>query len=207
MNISMQSPGSVTGWIERLQAGHSAAQRAVWERYFEELVRLAARRLGGAPRGAADEEDVALSALDSFYRAAQRGRFPDLADRGELWRLLLRITERKAVSRRRHESRQKRGGGEVRGESALGPAAESQAAGIALVADDRPTPDFAAAMAEEFQRLLEKLDGRDLRALALAKLEGFTNEEIAQRQDCSLSTVERRLRRIRQKWEAEVHDA
>jgi DNA-directed RNA polymerase specialized sigma24 family protein len=34
-------------------------------------------------------------------------------------------------------------------------------------------------------------------------MEGYTNEEIADRRGCALATVERRLRRIRGTWEKE----
>ena len=47
--------------------------------------------------------------------------------------------------------------------------------------------------------LLELLDG-DMRHIALLKLEGYTNEEIAAAMGCSLPTVERRLRLIRKAW-------
>jgi DNA-directed RNA polymerase specialized sigma24 family protein len=58
-------------------------------------------------------------------------------------------------------------------------------------------------MAEECQRLLERLADPGLEALAAAKMEGCTNEEIAQRFRCSVRTIERRLRLIRKKWEDE----
>jgi DNA-directed RNA polymerase specialized sigma24 family protein len=47
------------------------------------------------------------------------------------------------------------------------------------------------------RRLLAKLPTEELRAIALARLEGHTNAEIAARQGCTLATVERRLRLIR----------
>jgi DNA-directed RNA polymerase specialized sigma24 family protein len=40
-------------------------------------------------------------------------------------------------------------------------------------------------------------------ALATAKLEGYTNDEIAEQLGCSQRTVERRLHLIRKKWEQE----
>jgi DNA-directed RNA polymerase specialized sigma24 family protein len=58
-------------------------------------------------------------------------------------------------------------------------------------------------MAEECQRLLELLDDADLEALAVAKMEGYTNKEIAKQFDCSVRTVERQLRLIRRKWQEE----
>src|SRR5688572_16455948 len=106
----MSSSSSVTRWLGRLRAGDRDAAQELWQRYFAQLVRLARGRLQGARRRAADEEDVALSALDSFCRGAAQGRFPDLHDRQGLWPLLVAITARKAGKLVRHERRQKRGG-------------------------------------------------------------------------------------------------
>src|SRR5947209_19553361 len=97
----------VTVWLGRLVAGDSAAVRPLWDAYFHRLVGLARSRLRDAPRRAADEEDVALSAFDSFCRQAERGRFPDLADRASLWRLLAAFTLRKAAHHRRDAGRLK----------------------------------------------------------------------------------------------------
>jgi RNA polymerase sigma factor (sigma-70 family) len=193
--------GSVTHWFEQVREADSLAARALWERYFPQLVRLARDKLRGAPRRASDEEDVASSVMESLFRAAEQGRFPDLADRDDLWRLLLRMTARKVVDLRRHEARQRRGGGRVKGESALGRASPDDPAALAEVIGDAPTPEFAAMMIEQCQGLLAQLDDPDLAALASAKLEGYTNEEIAEQLGCSLRTVERRLNLIRKKWQ------
>jgi hypothetical protein len=107
----MSSEPSVTYWIRRAQAGDPAAAQRIWERYFQRLVGLARKKLQGAIRRAADEEDVVLSAFDSFYRAAERGRFPQLNDRHDLWQLLVLVTERKAIDLIHHERRARRGGG------------------------------------------------------------------------------------------------
>ena len=56
----------------------------------------------------ADEEDVALSAFDSFFRSAEQGRFPRLSDRDDLWQILVLVTTRKAVDLRTYEGRDKR---------------------------------------------------------------------------------------------------
>ena len=64
-----------------------------------------------------------------------------------------------------------------------------------------PTPAFAAQVAEQLRRLLGRLDDPSLRSLALWKMEGFTNEEAAEKLSCSLATVERKLRLIRRAWE------
>ena len=60
---------------------------------------------------------LALSAFHSLCERVGRGQFPQLADRDDLWRLLVTITARKVISALRHQTRQKRGGGKVVGES------------------------------------------------------------------------------------------
>ena len=184
----------VTIWLQGLAQGDELAAQRIWERYCRQLAHLAREKLGQSGRRAADEEDVALSAFNSFCQGAMAGRFPRLEDRHDLWRLLVTITARKAMKQIRDARRYKRGGTIVRGESAL-------QGGIGQVLGREPTPELAAQMVEQTQRLLDLLDNGPLRLIALLKLEGYTNEEIARSMDCSLRTVKRRLARIRQAWE------
>jgi DNA-directed RNA polymerase specialized sigma24 family protein len=194
----MPSPGSVTVWIAALKAGDTRAAQQLWDSYFPKLVRLARRALLGRPLAAADEEDVALSAFDSFCRGATQARFPRLDDRDDLWQLLVLLTARKANRLLTHEHRQKRGGGAVRHMSAL-----ADESGAVEIIGREPTPAFAAQFAEDFRARLEALGDAGLRAVALAKLEGYTNEEIAARLGVVERTVARRLRLIRRLWAAE----
>jgi hypothetical protein len=115
----MSGSRSVTLWLRQLEAGDPAAAHPLWERYFPQLVHLARGKLRGARLRAADEEDVALSAFDSFCRGVAQGRFPQLNNRNNLWGLLFTLTERKAIDLAQYEGRQKRGGGRLGGESAL----------------------------------------------------------------------------------------
>jgi hypothetical protein len=84
--MATEPGGSVTRWIDLVGSPDRADQAAqkLWEHYFERLVQLARARLRSSPLRAADEEDVALSAFDSFCRGAAAGRFPDLAGRDDL---------------------------------------------------------------------------------------------------------------------------
>jgi DNA-directed RNA polymerase specialized sigma24 family protein len=200
----MSSAGSVTHWIDRLKAGDAAAAQKLWERYFQRLVGLARKMLRGAPRRAADEEDVALSVFASLCQGAERGRFPQLCDRDDLWHLLLVITARKALNQIKHERRHKRGGA-LPNQGAL-PAADSEAEGPALeqLISPEPTPAFAAQVAEQCQRLLGLLGEAELRSIALWKMEGDTTEEIAARLGRAPRTVERKLRLIRSLWAQEL---
>ena len=198
--MESQPEPSISQWILGAKRGDSQAVAGLWRRYFERLVRLARQKLADAPRRVADEEDVALSAFASFCRAAQEGRFPDLKDRDDLWRLLITLTAQKAVDQVRHDHRIKRGGGRVRGESALRKRDQSGTdKAMDHVVGDSPTPEFAAMVAEQCARLLDCLND-DLRPVAVAKMEDYTNQEIAAKLNCSLSTVERSLRVIRKIW-------
>jgi RNA polymerase sigma factor (sigma-70 family) len=201
----MATTGSVTHWLHRLETSDPDAAQRLWERYVEQLVRRAGRALRVAPRRAADEEDVVQSAFDSFFQGFARGRFPQLKDRDNLWALLVCITERKASDLVQHERRQKRGGGRIVDEAALqGPAASSGAeTQINQIIGHEPAPEFAALVAEEYRRLLDRLGDGDFRQIAIWKMEGYTNAEIAAKIDCAVPTVERRLNRIRKLWEQE----
>ena len=193
----MPSPdGSVTRWLRQLQTGDSAAAQPLWERYFRRLVGLARKRLqGGRPAGG-DAEDVALSAFASFWRNAGRGRFPQLADRDSLWRLLVTITARKAAHQARDEGRQKRGGG-------VAPVGDAAAA-LAEALSREPNPDFAAGVVEECRRLLDRLGDPDLQAVARLRMEGYSVDDVAQKMDCAPRSVKRKLDVIRKVWEKET---
>jgi DNA-directed RNA polymerase specialized sigma24 family protein len=197
----MADTGSVTIWLGRLKAGdRDEAAARLWAAYFRRLVGLARGHLKNRPRGPADEEDVALSAFDSFVRAAEAGRFPRLDDRDDLWQVLLVVTSRKAADAIQAEGRLKRGGGKVIAASAA--ADDSSAPGPDAAAAD-PDPAEAAAMAEGFDRLLAALGDDQLKDIAVAKLEGYSNAEIAGRIGKSVATVERKLKLIRELWEEE----
>ncbi len=192
----MALSGSITPWLSKLREGDSEAAQRVWDRYFTRLVTLARKKLHGKRFGIADEEDLAISALDNFCRNARDGRFPQLTDSDGLWRLLVVITARKALHLCRNEGRLKRD------PRAANCTAERLVDGplIEQYLGNEPTPEFAASVTEECQRLIGLLD-EDQQAIAIAKLEGLTNPEIAARINRSLRTVERKLQLIRETWE------
>lgn len=185
-----------------MKAGDSAAATCIWERYFDRLVRSVRARLYGQNRAVSDEEDVALSVFESFYNAAENGRFPDLSDRHDLWRLLLRMAARKVVDKRRYDLRQRRGGN-VRLHS-LDRAADDEQVIEAI--GDEPSPEMVLMTQEAVEQLFSHLGVGQLRDLAGGKLEGHTNAELAQRFGCSERTIERRLNLIREKLQQELVD-
>jgi DNA-directed RNA polymerase specialized sigma24 family protein len=204
--MATEGKGSVTHWIGALKAGDHAAAQALWERYFDRLVRLACAKLRTARRSGSggDEEDAALSAFDSFCAGAVRGRFPQLRDRGDLWRLLVVITVRKAQDQVQRENRLKRGGSRVVSAADLsGLGHDAGPAGLEQVVGTEPSPEFAALVADECRRLLGGLRDDTLRQIALLRMEGYENAEIAARLGCGLRTVQRKLDLIRKTWLAQ----
>jgi DNA-directed RNA polymerase specialized sigma24 family protein len=194
--------GSITKWIGELKAGDDEAARQIWQRYCQRLIELAHQNLRSSSRRVADEEDAVICAFHSFCRRARDGRFPDLQDRDDLWHLLVRITTRKALNQATFLQRQKRGGGNVRGDSAFEELnSNGQAEGIAAIVSKEPTPELAATVAEEIQRLLDDLGNERLHQIACWKLEGYTHAEVGEKLNCSTRTVARKLDLIRAKFQ------
>lgn len=197
----------ITVWIKDMSGGDERAAHLLWEQYFDRMVRLARRKFDqiGINRRAADEEDIALSAMNSFYKRAADGQFC-LGDRQELWKLLVTITVRKAYAELKRQKAKKRGEGQVRGESIFLKAGSDgeEMGGIGQVLGEEPTPELAALAAEGCEQLLALLEDETLVQVARYKLDGYTNEEIAEKLDCVPRTVERKMRLIRDKWAKEL---
>jgi DNA-directed RNA polymerase specialized sigma24 family protein len=83
------------------------------------------------------------------------------------------------MDQKKHERRQRRRGS---GESALGAKVDASGeTGLAAVIGNEPAPEFAVAFVEETRRLLKCLEDDELREVAICRLEGYTNVEIAAR--------------------------
>jgi RNA polymerase sigma factor (sigma-70 family) len=189
----MYPAGSITVLINQLKGGDPQAAQQLWERYYPRLVCLARRMLQDTPRRVADEEDVALSAIARFCRAAEQGQFSQLQDRDDLWQLLAVLTVRSALNQIKREQRHKR----------HHDCAADQAA-LEQIIGREPTPEVVAQVTEECQRLLDRLGNSELRLIALYKMEGDTTEEIAAKLGLAPRTIERRLWLIRKTWEQEI---
>ncbi len=201
----MSGPASVTLWLDQLKAGAPDAAQPLWERYFKKLVRRARQKLATTPRRAADEEDIALNSFESFCRAVESNRFPQLNDREDLWQVLIVISDRKAVDQVQFEQRLRRGGGKVLDEAALSFDDERLGRPLDEFPGAEPSPAFTAQVTEECDRLLGRLDDDpQLRLLAVRKMEGFTVEEIASELKCAPRTVQRRIQVIRRIWQDEA---
>lgn len=185
----------VTEWLRRLEAGHDLAAQRLWDLFFERLVRVAQDRMRTNDRRMADAEDVALSAFASFCRGVENQRFPELSDRQGLWRLLVSITIHKLLHLQRDQNRLKRGGTFSAVETPAN--SDNGRSAVDELISREPTPEFAAEVAEQYDRWMKALGSEELTRLAEWKLEGFTNDEIATKCGRTTRTVERKLNLIR----------
>ncbi len=193
------SSEQISIWIERLAVGDERAPEMIWNQYFEKIQRYAKRRLRDMPRRSADEQDVALSAFNSFFQAAKEDKFPKLNDRDDLWKLLITITARKVSSQQRKHFAEKRGGGRVSGESVFADLGGHNA-GFANFLGTEPTPELVAEMEEQYEELLKVLDDETLKSIVELKFQSYSNEEIAERIGKNVRTVERKLSLVREIW-------
>ncbi len=192
--------------LERVKAGDDDAARSVWNLYQPAVIRLLRKKLPGHRRREFDEEDVAASAFMSFFDGLAASRFPELHDPDNLWSLLAVIAGRKAQAYLRHQSRRKRGGGRLRGESVFEEDSDSCSGGINQIGDPAASADAVRDFEDEVRELLTYLGSEDLQQVALLKLDGCSVADIATELDITHRAVQRRLAVIRQTWREKLDD-
>jgi pSer/pThr/pTyr-binding forkhead associated (FHA) protein len=200
---SLENKGSVTFHLNAMKAGDESSVKEIWARCFSIIAKVAQQQMQGANKRVADEEDIAASVFESLFFGAVGGKFPGVNDRDSLWRLIVVMTRRKAADYIAHENRLKRGGGLVRGDS-IGPGDPSTDSGPSVFdnfVSEQPTPENIAIVEEQTAHLLSLLQDDEHREVALLRLQGMTNAEIATQLSSSVRTVERRVKQIRVAWE------
>jgi DNA-directed RNA polymerase specialized sigma24 family protein len=175
-------------------AGDEAAVDKLVRLYLTQLVAVGRRKyqkLGDVPRPVEDEEDAALSALQSFCARASAGKLHDFANRHELWALLVKITIRKIGDQVQRAKAKKRGGDVL----------VKPADALEEVVSQLPPPEAAAELEDTTRAALAALDDPELRQIAEMRLEGRTGAEIAELRKRSVRTIIRKLKDIREEWD------
>lgn len=193
-----QEPVSL--WIGQLAAADQNAARKLWEHFCRRLMNFARGQMSPSTRRIYDEEDAAVSAFHSLCRGIEAQRFPDIGDRGNLWALLVVITSRKISNQYRFEHQQRRNVQQTLSESMLQSSNEEHFNVLDSLPCHEPTPAFAAEVADMSDYLMTLLPETDLKQLVLLKMEGHTNEDVAEIMKVTRRTVQRKLERIRRIW-------
>ncbi len=167
----------------------------IWNRYFERLLRFATSQMRGMSKATRDEEDITLSVLKSVCLSLRDGRGSIRDDEG-LWPLLVVICKHKIANQYAYQNRAKRDTSKSKSIDAESGLAEE-------LHSKEIQPEMLVEFNERLEQLFSILEKVPLKKIALAKVQGFTNEEIALEMKCSLSTVERKLRTIRGIWSHE----
>ncbi len=196
-DLSHNSIGSITMQLGKLQRGNSDVTQAIFDFYFTRLTALARQMIPSHQKRLADEDDVVMEVLATFFLDTEEGKLPELKSREDVWRILARRIRQRASNLRRDQNRLKRGGGRVSGESAfISPGGDGEGAGIGQVADE--SWDRLSKLHDE---LLESLQNESLREIAQGLLEGLSPEAIAEKSGKSRATIYRKLGLIRDIWQ------
>jgi RNA polymerase sigma factor (sigma-70 family) len=189
----VQSEDDHTAWtslvlLERFHSGDDLAATEIFDRYFQRLTALARGRLSPRLARRTDPEDIVLSVYRSFFHDACEGRYT-LRRGGDLWRLLAAIAKHKVLRQARSQTAGRRS---VEAEVSLERIDEGR---LARSRND-PTPEDAAALADELEQLFALLDPFGRRVCEL-RLQGLQITEIAEDTGLSERSVRRALARIR----------
>lgn len=177
---------SPTEWVQRWQQGDQRAAELLYDRYAEQLARLAATRLQDKMARRVSGEDIVQSVFQSFFQRTADNKL-QVQNARELWNLLVTITLSKTRSAARHHRARKR---TVSAEVAI---PQSEWLPMELAAG--PSPSQAAVFVEEVQRLTEDLPLRHQEILSL-RMAGHTRTEIAGITGLSRQTIYRVLKLI-----------
>ena len=196
--------GSVTGWLNYAKSGDPDAVSHLCDRYFKRLAEVARARFGASNRVVADEEDIANSVLETLFRNFANGQFPELQDRNDLWSLLLTITNRKVASQIRSNLRQKRGSGHVIAMTDMQGDIHPE---IDFSASKYPTHETLSILSDLCNTLVDRLKDPDIQQIAVLKLAGYSNREIAFKLERLPKSIDRKMNIIREQWLTEFFPA
>jgi RNA polymerase sigma-70 factor (ECF subfamily) len=190
----MGSPTSTFALLEKARSGDEDALSRVFEKHRRRLAVLIHYKLSPQARRFCDVEELVQETHLRAFRDIDRFTYQSP---GSFLRWLSSIADHAIVDRMRYQNRECRAGEEVRFRSASNPAGPDPA--------DTETPSRLLAQQQAVERLLARLDAlpEDYRqALILAKIEGLTTTEIAERLGKSREAVAllvyRALKRFRE---------
>jgi len=186
--MSLPATPSFDNVMAGLNAGEQDAAKKLYERYIDQLVRLAGRKLDRKLGARVDPESVAHSVFESFFEGIKNAEF-ELNNWGMVFGLLAHITFNKCLNRKRFHTQQKRD------------------PGVVVSFDDwqavatQPGPVDEAVMTELVEKALAAFDADD-RDIIDSFMSGATKDDTAKTHKCSVRSVERVLQEFRENLES-----
>jgi DNA-directed RNA polymerase specialized sigma24 family protein len=196
--------------LDGIQNQNNEAIEQFWKLHFNRLTALAKRKMNQVNKRVADEEDIAISAIHSFYNGLAQKRFHSINGNNELWKILATIVCRKISKQKRNISTKKRGGGLVRGESFFIAGNNENDSNvhnsIGNNAKSHENPQFEIEFLDTCEKLYNILDDETMKNVARLIMEGYSIDEIATELGYVRRTIERKLKIIREKWKKIINE-
>lgn len=194
-------PGSISRWLHCLKAGDKTATDLLWHRFYPKLVRVANKKLVRNPDPAVGGEDIAQSSLRNVCQGVLDGRYPQLDNRDDFWKLLFVSMANRVCSHFRKCSSQKR----------YAMLRDSSEAIDDELMSQLNSQEAQAELADLIEYLLGKLDLQDpsgeLRQIALLYLDEHSASSIAKTLQRRKTNVLHKIQWIRAIWEeAVIHE-
>ena len=164
--------------------GDEDAARKLFDRYAEQLVLLARKRISQRLASRIDAEDIVQSVFRTFFHRAKQGQF-HLEDPEDVVKLLARITVHKTFRQIAFHKRAKR---DATAEAPHGDDAQDL---LLKLVTGEPSPEEAAEFVDNLEHFFNQLKSEERRILEM-RMEGYTNVEIANH----LKITDRKIRRI-----------
>jgi RNA polymerase sigma-70 factor (ECF subfamily) len=169
---------------EQSRNGDKEAARKIVDLYLDRLLALARRYLSIRMARRIDPEDIVQSAFRTFFTGLKTGQF-HIAEQDDLCKLLMRITVYKTLRQVGYHQAAKRDPSMEAGNTA------SDQDRVKDLLDRTPPPETAVAFVDQLEHFLSRLQPEE-RLIIELRLQGYTNDEIAQK----MGSYDRKIRRI-----------
>ena len=187
------SDQAIDGLFARAQGGDQDAWEELFRRCYPKVIRVIRRRLNQPMRSLYDSADIASDVWRSLLAKSDRFDFPNAA---ALRKFLEQAATQKVIDEHRRLTSLKR---DRRRETSLDADRDDRRGPGLAVASTDPTPSQVAVANEGLQRVSDRLDGPERRALEMAR-DGYTTREIADELGWHVRKVQRLLKQLGDAW-------
>jgi RNA polymerase sigma factor (sigma-70 family) len=180
----MPEPSGECHLVELSRAGDQEAARKLFDEYVERLIIYARAHISQRLASRIDPEDVVQSVFRTFFGRLKNGNF-HVTDEDDLCRLLVRITAHKTLRQIHFHQAAKR---DARQEQGHG---DPERGDLLNLLAREPSPEITVAFLDHLEHFLSRLRPQEREILEL-RVQGFSNQEIADR----LGIYDRKIRRV-----------